>query len=149
MKTEQCPALRTWHVHVIMWSLALIAATLLGMVVFVVHDSVPPYGIPGSLMDAVEPCILAGKDVEALTYCDNHIAYHPDDVQASWYRAVAMYRLGQTSAAEKEFIRISGVDTNWSDSIKTYVEWLGSDDRWILTTQQPDAEVQSEGAPSD
>ena len=105
--------------------------------------------IPGSIAEAVEPRILSGKDTEVLSYCDRHLAYHPDDIQVRWYRAVAMHRLGQKTEATKELRQISGVDTNWSEYIKTYVEWLEGDDRWTLSTQQPDAEVPSEGAPSD
>ena len=149
MKTEHRPAVRVWHIHVVMWSLAVIAATLVGMLIFILHTSITPYRIPGSIEEAVEPRILSGKDTEVLSYCDRHLAYHPDDIQVRWYRAVAMHRLGQKTEATKELRQISGVDTNWSEYIKTYVEWLEGDDRWTLSTQQPDAEVPSEGAPSD
>jgi hypothetical protein len=149
MKTEHRPAFRVWHIHVVMWSLAVIAATLVGMLIFILYTSVTPYRIPGSIAEAVEPRILSGEDTEVLSYCDRHLAYHPDDIQVRWYRAVAMHRLGQNAEATKELRQISGVDTNWSEYIKTYVEWLRGDDRWTLGTQQTDAEVQSEGAPSD
>ena len=151
METNQRTCLRSWHVHVIMWSLAAIAVALVGMIVFIMHDSVTPYSIPGSLTDAVEPRILSGDDAKVLMYCERHLAYHPDDIQARWYQAVAMHRLGQTATAEKEFEKIAGIDTNWSEYIKTYVERLGSEDRWTNTTQPTpggDSERHA-GAPSE
>ena len=116
----------------------MIAAGILCFTWVCSQDMMTPCRVPGSLADAVEPRILSGKDAEVLTYCERHLAYHPDDIQARVYRAVALHRLGRKAEAEKEFVSISGIATNWAKVVADYPAWLKSDARNMMATQPED-----------
>ena len=126
---------RRWHVIGLLVGVWIVAVGVTCFTWVMARDMVTPYRVPGSLTDAVEPRILSGNDAEVLTYCENHLAYHPDDFQARWYRAVALYRLGRKGEAEQEFRGISGVDTNWAEVVKRYPAWLKSDTRHMRAAQ--------------
>ena len=138
MNDETTSPVRRWHVLVLVVGVWVIAIGILCFTWVIAQDMMTPYRVPGSLSDAVEARILSGKDAEVLTYCERHLAYHPEDIQARWYRAVALHRLGQTAEAEKAFVSISGINTNWAKVVAEYPAWLKSDARNMMATQPED-----------
>ena len=135
-KTES--PIRRWHIIALLVGVWVIAAAILCFTWVIAHDMSTAYSVPGCLSDAVEPLILSGKDAEVLEYCEYHLAYHPDDIQARFYRAVALHRLGQEAEAEKEFVTISGINTNWTKIVAEYPAWLKSDARNMMAPQPED-----------
>ena len=136
MNDYRNPAVKCWHIVALLVAVWVIAIGMICLTwLFIDEMRGGPYCVPTSLGDEVEPRILAGKDHEVLVYCERHLAYHPGDLDARVYRAVALYRVGRQDEAKKEFRSITGIDTNWAEAVKAYPAWLTSDARNTIITQ--------------
>ena len=121
------------------WVLVLAAsvAALVGILIFAIFKITssisalqPDAMVDGmeteSLQMRIEEALAKGHGDEALRLSEQMLLDRPNHIQANWYAAVALYRLGRVHEATRRFDNVVEIAPEWEPTVEAYLERLRS-----------------------